>query len=374
MESKKNDFIQLYCFGCGIPLQNSNPNSPGYVSKFFEQNSHFLCQRCFRLQHYGINNEEPVFCGDYRKIIDQARREKALIIYVVDLFAFESSLISSILDEIKDLRVVIIASKRDIIPQSIKDEKLKAFIRRRLHEYDINPLDIITSSAFKNYNIDEIIERYNSLRKGKNVYVFGASSVGKSSLINSFLKNYSNKTNQVISTSPYPGTTLNVISVPIGNGNYIYDTPGILLENSIFSHIDQKLIKYIMPRREIKPRAYQLQGCQSLIIHNFVKIDFCDDIKNNLILYLSNDINITRSKLENSEKTFNNMIKNKQFRLLDRNIKELQDLSKHEIQLPNGDCDIVISGLLWIKIKGKGQKINIYAPNGVAINIRECKI
>ncbi len=372
--SSKNEFIKLYCFGCGLPLQNENPHLPGYIPKYLEKDSKYLCQRCFKLQHYGVVNEDVEYTSDYLKIITQARRENALIVYVVDLFAFESSLVEAILQQIKNCRVVIIASKRDIIPASIKDEKLIRFIKEGLKEYDINPLDIIISSAFNNYNIDEIIRRFNQIRKNKNVYVFGASSVGKSSLINTFLKVYSNKTNNLISTSPYPGTTIDVISMPIDDKTYIYDTPGVLLKSSIFAHADKKLTKYILPRKEIKPRVYQLQSKQSILVENIAKIDVLDGDKINLIIYLSNDFNLTRSKLENSERVFNNMIKNKQFRLIDRNIKMLSDLEANDIQLPNEDVDIVISGLLWIKVKGKGQNMRIYAPRGVAVIIRECKI
>ena len=370
----KNDFIKLYCFGCGAELQNIDPEKTGYIPKFLEKDSQYLCQRCFRLQHYGINKEDKTFDKDYSTIIKQAKRERGLMIYVVDLFAFECSIVHSLINQLKDSRVVVVASKRDVIPASIKDEKLTKFIRKRFNELGIDPLDIIISSAVKNYNIDEIKEKCDKLRKGRNVYIFGAVSVGKSTLVNAFLKIYSNQTTQMISTSPYPGTTLDVIKVPAYDETYIYDTPGISLDTSIYSHIDKKLIKYIAPNKEIKPRVYQLQKNQSLVIENLVKFDFANSDKTNVTLFLSNYLTVTRSKLENSEKTFNNMILNKQFKYLDRNIKSLSDLSPHDITLPNGPCDVVVTGLMWIKLVGKGENIRVYAPKGVEVNIRECKI
>lgn len=370
----KNDFIKLYCFGCGAELQNDEPNKIGYIPKYLEKDSLYLCQRCFRLQHYGINLEESKNNHDYYKIISQAKKERSLIIYVVDLFAFECSIVHSIIEQIKDSRVMIVASKRDVIPSSIKDQKMKDFIAKRFLDLGLRPVDIIISSAKKNHNIEEIINRANQLRKGKNVYIFGASSVGKSSLVNAFLKVFKNETTQTISTSPYPGTTLDVIKVPLEDDSHIYDTPGIVLDTSIYSHLDKKLIKYVMPNKEIKPRVYQLSQNQSLMIENIAKIDFSQQTRTNVTVYLSNDLNIIRTKTENSEKTFNNMIKNKQFKHLDRNIKELNDLSMHELTLPTSPCDIAIAGLLWIKLKGKGEKIRIFAPKSVEISIRECKI
>lgn len=372
--SSKEEFIKLHCFGCGAQLQNEDPNAPGYVPKHLESDRRYLCQRCFRLQHYGDTSGESGYSPDYNKIIERARRERSLIVYVVDLFAFESSIVFSLMEQLKNCRVAVIASKRDVIPASVKDEKLILFIKRRLKSLGIEALDVMISSAKKNYNIEEIIDRCNRLRRGKNVYVFGAASVGKSSLINAFLKIFSNGTSQVISTAPYPGTTLDVIRVPLEDGTYIFDTPGILLENSIYAHIDPKLIKYIMPRKEIKPRVYQLQNNQSLLIENIAKIDFLEGPRMNLTLYLSNDIEVTRSRLENSERAFDNMIKNRQFKRIDRNIRSLTDLTSHEIELPDGDYDVSINGFLWLKIKGKGQRIRIFAPSGVEIVIRECKI
>lgn len=40
------------CLGCGLPLQNEDPNLPGYTPKS-DFDEHSLCQRCFRLKHYG---------------------------------------------------------------------------------------------------------------------------------------------------------------------------------------------------------------------------------------------------------------------------------------------------------------------------------
>ena len=109
-------------------------------------------------------------------------------------------------------------------------------------------------------------------------------------------------------------------------------------------------------------------------MENIAKIDFVDGDKSNFTVFMSNDLNIFRSKLENSEKTFNNMILNKQIKLVDRNIKSISDLKCHEFVLPNEDVDIVISGLLWVKVKGKGQRIVIHTHDGVAVYIRSCKI
>ena len=124
----RNEFIKFYCFGCGVTLQNNDPKAVGYTPKSLSNSSEILCQRCFRLQHYGESYDDVVYSRDYKTIIAKANRERALIVYVVDLFAFESSLIESVLKELSKARVFVIASKRDIIPASVKDSKLINFI------------------------------------------------------------------------------------------------------------------------------------------------------------------------------------------------------------------------------------------------------
>ncbi len=370
----KNDFIKLYCFGCGAELQNDDPKLAGYIPKFLEKDAKYLCQRCFRLQHYGINNEDITYNKDYSKIIEQAYYQKALFVYVVDLFAFQSSIVMSLLEKLRGAKLLVIATKRDVIPSAVSDQKLINFVKNELLNLGIKPLEVMLSSGKNNYNIENIVAKANELRKGKNVYIFGAASVGKSSLVNAFFKIYSNQTNKMISTSYYPGTTLDVIKVPLNNNSYIFDTPGISLDSSIYSHIDKKLIKYITPNKEIKPLVFQLQANQSILIENLAKIDFINNEKTNITIFMSNYLTATRSKLENSNNAFNNMIINKQIKHVDRNVKSLDDLLLHEITLPNEACDIVISGLLWIKLKGKGENIRVYTLKGVEVNIRKCKI
>ena len=80
----KNEFIKLYCPGCGALLQNDDPLKSGFVPKKLEAKSNFLCQRCFRLQHYGEAYEDIHYSNDYQTIISKAKQSDALIVYVVE--------------------------------------------------------------------------------------------------------------------------------------------------------------------------------------------------------------------------------------------------------------------------------------------------
>lgn len=49
-------------------------------------------------------------------------------------------------------------------------------------------------------------------------------------------------------------------------------------------------------------------------------------------------------------------------------------LVPHELVLPNERVDVVILGLGWINVQGKGQKVRIWTPEGVSIVVRDPKI
>lgn len=54
----------------------------------------------------------------------------------------------------------------------------------------------------------------------------GCANTGKSTFINNLIREYRLDRKMRLLTSPIPGTTLNIITVPLPNGVKVYDTPG----------------------------------------------------------------------------------------------------------------------------------------------------
>ena len=124
------------------------------------------------------------------------------------------------------------------------------------------------------------------------------------------------------------------------------DTPGLISEGSIINKLDLKEIKRITPKKEIKPRSYQLKGKGSLIIDNKIRVDYFSD--NNITIYLANNLNIVKVGLDNSK--------------LKNGIKKEFKLSK--------DKDIVIEDLCFIKFT-KSSNIDIYSLYNINIYDRD---
>ena len=365
---------KLTCMGCGCTLQNTDPSQTGYTPKLIDGET-VLCQRCYRLQHYGEARDEELLKPDYKSVFSKLMKKQGLIVYVVDLFMLESSIIKDLTPFIKDSPILVVANKRDILPRSINDNKLREFVYNKFLEEGLQVKDVICSSAFKNYNMDEIIDAAAKWKNGKDVYIVGASSVGKSSLINALLKKVKNMTRNLISTSPYPGTTVQTITIPIDNHSNIYDTPGIVPYNTMFSVMEKSVIKRIIPKVEVKPITYQLNANQSVLLGGIARFDTVKGPRSGYTFYMSNNVDLHRTKLEKADKVFDTLVSQAKIQPISSTIPTSASLKRHEYVLPEGtNVDVVILGLGWINVKGKGQTIAVWTPEGVNVIIRDAKI
>jgi ribosome biogenesis GTPase YqeH len=368
---------KLYCYGCGHILQCEDETQAGYVpDKILETKDNILCQRCFKLQHYNTNSEIQLVEEDYINILKNIASKDALLVYVLDIFNFESSLINDLNKYLGNNKILVLANKRDLIPSSVKDEKLLGWIKTKLSDNKINNvIDIIMSSGQTNYNTDFILDKINQLRDGKDVYIIGNANVGKSTFINSLLKNYSNETDKFITTSSFPGTTLNVIRIPLDMKSYIYDTPGIIQKNSMLYSVEPKILKHILPRKEIKPITYQLKDGQSLFVGGLATFDFIKGEETGFTCYFSTFVKVHRTKLEKKEVSFNSVISSKSIQPISNRITSFDNLTLKKIELNKpGKVDIVISGYGWISFEYTNQEIEVYAPKNCSVYIREALI
>ena len=79
--------------------------------------------------------------------------------------------------------IIAVITKRDLLPKSVKDEKLLKYIEN----YNLKTIDSIIISSTKNYNFDKLYELINKYKTSKNVYVIGYTNAGKSTMINKII-------------------------------------------------------------------------------------------------------------------------------------------------------------------------------------------
>lgn len=313
------------CIGCGITLQTNDINKEGYISN--EEDS--LCQRCFKLKYYGEYQKVSLDNADYLRIIKDIPKD-SLVVYL-------TSVLSINLDYINNFsNVIVVLTKKDLLPKSVKESKLIEYVSK----INSKCLDIIVVSSIKNYNLDNLINKIKKYSNNNPIYVVGETNGGKSTLINKLIKNYSDEKTE-ITTSLYPSTTLNKIKIKL-NDLTIIDTPGLLDKKSILEYLSLKDIKRVTPKKEIKPRSFQLKGKGSILIDNLIRVDYYSST--NLIVYLANNLQAKKISLNN-------------------NI--LKEGKKYSFELEDNK-DIVVKDLCFIKFT-KGVKVDIYSKYDINI-------
>lgn len=330
------------CTGCGVVLQDENVLQAGYTTSLDND----ICQRCFRMKNYGEYQMVIKSNDEYLKILKSVGETKDLVLYITDLLNLEKNIeqIRSIISN----KMILVLNKRDVLPKSVNEKKLIKY----LEEKDIHFEEVIVVSVSKNYNIDYLLKRIKYFQTSRNVYVVGHTNAGKSSLINKLIQNYSDNC-QELTMSPLPSTTLNTVSIEINDYLTLIDTPGLVDPGSILNHVDTDLIKKISPRKEIKPKTYQLRPNQSIIIEDLIRIDYVEGERNSFTLFVSNDLKVRRL-----------------LNLLNNN--ELKDKNKITYDVKY-DEDLVINGLGFVKVVSKGL-IDVYIDKDVETFMRKSLI
>ena len=330
------------CSGCGVLLQDQNLLQEGYTTSLEND----VCQRCFRMKNYGEYQVVTKSNDEYLKILKSVEETKDLVLYITDLLNLEENI-----EEIRNIipnKMILVLNKKDVLPKSVKEEKLINYLKEKNIEFE----EVIVVSVNKNINIDYLLKRIKYYQTSKNVYVVGHTNAGKSSLINKLISNYSDNT-QELTMSPLPSTTLNLVKIDINDYLTLIDTPGLVDNGSILNRVDASMVKKISPKKEIKPRTYQLRKNQSIIIEDLIRIDYVEGEKNSFTLFVSNDLKVKR--LLN---LFNN--------------DELKDKNKLTYEVKY-DEDLVINGLGFVKIVNKGV-IDVYIDKDIDTFMRKSLI
>ena len=321
------------CKGCGVLLQDENVLLEGYTTSLDND----ICQRCFRMKNYGEYQVITKSNEEYLDILRGVGETKDLVLYVTDLLNIEENI-----QEIRNIisnKMILKKKKKDVLPKSVKEEKIIKYF----DSLNINFEEVIVISVNKNYNIDTLLKKIKLHQTSKNVYVVGHTNAGKSSLINKLIKNYSDNV-QELTMSPLPSTTLNTVNININDYLTLIDTPGLVENGSILNYVDEDLVKKISPKKEIKPKTYQIKKNQSIIIEDLIRIDYVEGERNSFTLFISNDLKVRRLlNLTNNE--------------------ELKDLNKITYEMKYNE-DLVVEGLGFIKIVNKGI-IDLYINKNV---------
>jgi ribosome biogenesis GTPase YqeH len=361
------------CAGCGVAIQIEDPRKPGYAPKSALNRDVIVCQRCFRIKHY--NEVAPVEMDDddFLRILHGIGATNSLVVMVVDIFDFQGSWLRGLPRFVGKNPILLVGNKVDLLPKNINLNRVRNWMQHEAKERGLRPEDVILVSAQKGIGIDDLLARVGELRKGRDVYIVGVTNVGKSTLINRILHDYG-AADMEITTSPFPGTTLDKIEIPLEDGRFIYDTPGIINRDQMGHMVSPQDLRKLTPTARINPKVYQLNEGQTLFLGGLARIDFVRGAHQPFVVYVANQLYIHRTKLENADE----VLQKHHGELLAppsgaEAAKQLPPFVKHSLKIgTNGTTDIVISGLGWVSLQGKHEAhVVVHAPKGVSVGVRK---
>lgn len=343
------------CVGCGGTLQNTAKDQPFYTPKDLSDDTPLYCMRCYRMRHYGEVMPSYIDHDDYPAILEQIAPRSA-IVKVIDLFDVEGSIIPAIEKFAHSDSLHIVANKRDLLPKSANDTKLKHRVNTILSEYGINPKSVQLVSAVKGHGIDELIDMLATL--DNDIYVVGASNTGKSTLINAMISATAGKRSDVITTFNVPGTTQNLIAIPF-EAHTLYDTPGLIQRNHYNRLLDESLVRMIHPRGEIKPKTFQLNPNQTLFLGGLARLDFISGLPSSFTVYTSDKVYLHRTKLLNADDFFESHAGD----ILVPHVSSTMWMHQYSINTRD-KTDIVLPGLGFVTISGRGV-VRVHTPRDI---------
>lgn len=366
---------ELFCIGCGAAIQTTDKEQAGFTpSSALEkglETGQVYCQRCFRLRHYNEISDVNISDDDFIKLLHEVGESDALVVNVIDIFDFNGSVIPGLSRFVSGNDVLLVGNKKDILPKSVKDGKVTQWLAERAHEVGLRPVDVVLTSAQNKQAIKELMDKIESHRKGRDVYVVGVTNVGKSTLINAIIQEITGD-KDIITTSRFPGTTLDKIEIPLDDGSYLFDTPGIIHRHQMAHYLTAKNLKYISPKKEIKPKTYQLNPEQTLFLAGLGRFDFISGERQGFTAFFENTLDLHRTKLAGADEFYQ---KHAGTLLVPPSSQELADFPKlvrHEFSIKE-KTDVVFSGLGWIRVNEKAN-IAAWAPKGVDVVIRKAII
>lgn len=363
------------CIGCGIELQSEMPNKNGYIPQevLDSDEKEIYCQRCFKIKNYGkyipvIFNKE-----DYRKEVNRALTEANLAIAVFDIIDFEGSFDDEILDILRETDSIVVINKLDLIPDEKHPSEVANWVKGRLAEEGIAPLDIAIVSSKNGYGISGIFKKIKHFYpKGANALILGVTNVGKSSIINRLLGS------KRVTVSKYPGTTLKSVKAQIPHTNItLIDTPGLIPEGRISDMVCEKCNLKIIPSNEISRKTYKVNKDRVLLIGGLVQLRVMndDELKPIFSLYASKNVNFHETNMD---------------RVADFEAQHREDImnppcpecydefqkrgmTTEELTVEAGE-ELVFKGLGWLSVKRGPLKVEVKYPKGAQLIVREAFI
>ncbi|WP_297596837.1 ribosome biogenesis GTPase YqeH [uncultured Cetobacterium sp.] len=361
------------CIGCGIELQGENPNFNGYLptSVLEGPSKELLCQRCFKIKNYGQYIPTKMSKEDYKNEVRKSLKEADVAIPVFDIIDFEGSFNDEILDILREMDSIVVINKLDLIPDQKHPSEVADWVKKRLAEEGVAPLDIAIVSSKNGYGINGIFKKVKHFYPdGATALVLGVTNVGKSSIINKLIGA------KRVTVSKFPGTTLKSVKTEIPFSKItLIDTPGLIPEGRFSDFVCQECNQTLIPANEISRKTYKVQKDRVILIGGMIQVKVLndDDLKPIFALYASKDVTFHETNIEKAKE----LLEKADFITppCSKCKADFDKIEKSTVEytVETGE-ELVFKGLGWISVKRGPLKVEILAPKDGDIIVRDAFI
>ncbi len=373
------------CLRCGAPLQSEDPLGEGYLSPEtakLEGQESFLCSSCYKEANWNENPSREEVSDALFSIVESAKEEKALFLYIIDVFSFEASFIERVAKAIDGEKILVLANKRDLLPPNADEGALKDYIAHQFHVNGIHSVtsdDVFLASISLNSDISMIVKEMNKRRKKHNVYLIGAAKSGKSAFINAFLLSYKNDSGRAIASLLYKRSGIQAMEIPLDRASSLFNVPGFPNDNSIFGHKETPKEVLLLEGEPVKAVRYRLERRGSLFIGLLGHLDFVKGSRKSApsVCYFAQKVDIKKIfPKRDINALFDKYIEKKVLKPRLPYLHSNKDFDAFEFAFDKNETrDFGIAGLGWVSVEGQeGEIYHLYVPKGIGAYVTRPKV
>lgn len=353
--------VQQYCQGCGAHIQSINPEDYGFVPEAQLNRRPLLCQRCFRINHYGRDEIGPVQAQNSLAAIEAGLSWCTGVVLVVDLMDFEASLPRELLRLIGDKETIFAVNKVDLLPEQTPLREIQGWVEKRLNDYGLSQVQVSLVSAVTGYGFPTLADEIENL--GAHILFVGVTNVGKSSVLERLLhmRIGGGQRGRVKPTiSPYPGTTVQVSRWQCPGGLILADSPGYVPQGRVSDLVGIEYARELIPHRQLSSHLYPVQVGDLVHIPGLCGVECVESSGAGLLLgFTGSGVQWHKSTSKHRKKWLEEY----------HGPCQVKGWEERTIKLAPGQ-DAVISGLGWVSARKANFGLRVHLPQGVHLTIR----
>ena len=351
-----------------IVLQSVDPAKPGYIpAEALNSKNQLICQRCFRMIHYG---EVGPFHPDPLQITKNIQKAIAisdLLVITID-FSDLTGTLPVWSDFIPAKPYILVINKSDLLPARTKQLEIKEYIKQYLQNHNFkSPQDLILTSGLKGDGVNILAKVLaKTTAPGGKIAILGVTNVGKSSLIKYLLSLEGSQLAPTVSV--FPGTTMGLSNWSILAGrNTLIDTPGLVTGDRMSDLFCPKCASALASQVKIAQKLLNLKAGKALILSGLLGIEYCGQAETIIIAFHSPELTLHRTDSSKLPKLMTEgpawLVK------ICQSCHQGIVWQEQLVQLENNQ-DLAIAGLGWISQRGPSTDFKIILPQGIRFEIR----